>query len=297
MFVSEALELPFVIAPVLVYFDVQLQENLLAEELFYVLAGLLSDFFEFLALVSDQDALLGVACDIDDRRNAVDRRFLPVGFDRYFATVGDLLVVVAQDLFADYFRGEESQRFVRERIFGVEGFSLGQPFQNQVEKSLDIEILACRYRDDRGGRQQRLPFIDELFELFGRREVDLVDYREGGNIALADLFEDVVRTVALLHRVGDVEDYVRIVHGAGDEFHHRLLEFVAGFQNARRIREDDLEIFAADHSQNAVARGLGFGGDDREAFAYECVHQRRFADVGISDDIDETGLVHRMSVV
>mgnify|MGYP001103133954 FL=1 len=137
----------------------------------------------------------------------------------------------------------------------------------------------------------------ELFELFGRREVDLVDYREGGNIALADLFEDVVRTVALFHRVGDVEDYVRIVHGAGDEFHHRLLEFVAGFQNARRIREDDLEIFAADHSQNAVARGLGFGGDDREAFAYECVHQRRFADVGISDDIDETGLVHRMSVV
>ena len=70
-------------------------------------------------------------------------------------------------------------------------------------------------------------------------------------------FEDVVRTVALFHRVGDVEDYVRIVHGAGDEFHHRLLEFVAGFQNARRIREDDLEIFAADHSQNAVARGLG----------------------------------------
>ena len=155
MFVSEALELPFVIAPVLVYFDVQLQENLLAEELFYVLAGLLSDFFEFLALVSDQDALLGVACDIDDRRNAVDRRFLPVGFDRYFATVGDLLVVVAQDLFADYFRGEESQRFVRERIFGVEGFSLGQPFQNQVEKSLDVEILACRYRDDRGGRALR----------------------------------------------------------------------------------------------------------------------------------------------
>ena len=265
--------------------------------MFHVLAGLLSDLFEFLALVSDQDALLGVACDIDDRRNAVDRQFLLVGFDRDFATVGDLLVVVAQDLFADYFRGEESQRFVRERIFGVEGFSLGQPFQNQVEKSLDVEILACRYRDDRGGRQQRLPFIDEFFELFGRREVDLVDYREGGNIALADLFEDVVRTVALFHRVGDVEDYVRIVHGAGDEFHHRLLEFVAGFQNARRIREDDLEIFAADHSQNAVARGLGFGGDDREAFAYECVHQRRFADVGISDDIDETGLVHRMSVV
>ena len=104
-----------------------------------------------------------------------------------------------------------------------EGFALGQPFQNQVEKSLDIEILACRYRDDRGGRQQRLPFIDEFFELFGRREVDFVDYREGGNIALADLFEDVVRTVALFHRVGDVEDYVRIVHGAGDEFHHRLL--------------------------------------------------------------------------
>lgn len=47
-------------------------------------------------------------------------------------------------------------------------------------------------------QQQRLPFIDELFELFGRREVDLVDYREGGNIALADLFEDVVRTVSFV---------------------------------------------------------------------------------------------------
>ena len=32
------------------------------------------------------------------------------------------------------------------------------------------------------------------------REVDLVDYREGGNIALADLFEDVVHRSLVYNR-------------------------------------------------------------------------------------------------
>ena len=103
----------FVVAPVVVHLDEQLQENLLAEELLHVLARGLPDPFEFLALMPDQNAFLRVAGDVDRCGDAVDRRLLLIAFDLDFAAVGDLLVVEPEDFLADDFRGEESQRLVR----------------------------------------------------------------------------------------------------------------------------------------------------------------------------------------
>ena len=48
--------------------------------------------------------------------------------------------------------------------------------------------------------------------------------------------------------------------------------------------------------EDAVARGLGLGGDNREALADERVHERRLSDVGISDDVDEARFVHGVAV-
>ena len=86
LLVSESAQLAFVVAPVVGDLDEKLQEDLLAEKLFHVLAGRLADFLQFFALVSDQDALLRVAGYIDRRRDAVDRRLLLVALDFDLAT-------------------------------------------------------------------------------------------------------------------------------------------------------------------------------------------------------------------
>ena len=284
--------MPFVVAPVVADLDEQLEENLLAEELFHVFARRLSDPLQLLALVADQDALLRVAGHVDRRRDAVDRRLLLVTFDLDFAAVGDLLVVEFEDLLADDLRGEEAQRLVRKRILGVERRAFGQQREDGPEQPFDVEILLGRRGDDLRPGDFGLPFVDQRFERFGRREVDLVDDHDGRNAAPADAVDDFGRAFALLHGVRDVEDHVGVGQGARHELHHRLLQLVRGLQDAGRVGVDDLEILARDDAHDAVACGLRLGGDDREFFAHEGVHQRRFAHVGIADDIYEAGTVH-----
>ena len=290
--VTEAPQLAVVVAPVLADLDEELQEHFLLEELLHVLARGLPDTLELFALVADQDAFLRLARDVDRRRDAVDRRFLAVAFDFDLAAVGYLLVVEAQDLFADDFRGEEPQRLVRERVFGVEGRAFGQQVENRPEHALDVEALPGRYRHDPRRGNLRLPFPDQRVERRRRREVDLVDDHDRRDAAAVDAVDDPGRAFALLDGVGDVEYHVGVGQRARDELHHRLLQFVRGFEDARRVGIDDLEVVARDDAHDAVARGLRLGGDDREPFADEGVHQRRFPDVGVADDIYEAGFVH-----
>lgn len=91
---------------------------------------------------------------------------------------------------------------------------------------------------------------------------------------MADVLEDLDRAVALFDGVGDVEDDVGIRQGAVDEFHHRLLEFVGGFEDPRGIGVDDLEVVARYDTHDSVTGSLGLGGDDREPFADQGVHER-----------------------
>lgn len=130
----------------------------------------------------------------------------------------------------------------------------------------------------------------------GGCEVDFVDDHQRRDAARTDALEDVGRAVALLDGVGDVENHVGVGDGPRDELHHRLLQLVGGFEDARRVGVDNLEIVARDDAQDAVARGLGLGGDNREALADERVHERRLSDVGISDDVDEARFVHGVAV-
>ena len=245
--------------------------------------------------MADQYAFLRVAGDVDRRGDAVDRRFFLVAVDLDFAAVGDLLVVEFEDLFADDFRCEETQRLVRQRLFRVERRTFGQQGEDGFEQPLDIEVFLGRCRYDLRFGQLLPPLVHQRVERFGRREVDLVDHHDGRNAAFPDAADDFGRTVALLHGVGDVEDDVGVGHGAGHEFHHRLLQFVTGFEDARRVGVDDLEIFAGDDAHDAVARGLRLGGDDRQFFADQSVHQCRFSDIGISDDIYKARFVHFLS--
>ena len=139
-----------------------------------------------------------------------------------------------------------------------------------------------------------MPPGDQRIERLGIREVDLVDDDDGGDCAVADVFEDRGSAVRLLDGVGDVEDDVGIAEGPVDEFHHRLLEFVGGFEDARGVGVDDLEVVAGDDTHDAVAGCLSLGGDDGEALADQRVHEGRFPDIGIPDDIYEARFVHEL---
>ena len=94
-----------------------------------------------------------------------------------------------------------------------------------------------------------------------------------------------------LHHVGDVYQDVGIGEGAFALAQHRLLQFVLGREDAGGVREDNLVVGGVDDAHDAVACGLGLGGYDGHALAYEVVHQCRLADVGVAYDVDETGAV------
>ena len=94
-------------------------------------------------------------------------------------------------------------------------------------------------RYDFGVGQRRAPLLDERFERLLRRQVDLVDHHQRRHSALADAVDDLGRTfVVPLDGVGHVEQHVGVRQGTAHEIHHRLLQLVTGFQDARRIGED-----------------------------------------------------------
>ena len=133
-----------------------------------------------------------------------------------------------------------------------------------------------------------MPAVDDGLERLGCREVYLVYDHDGGDAAVDDALDDLIRAVALLDGIGYVEYDIGIVYGAADEVHHRLLEFVCRFEYSGRVGIYDLEILAVDYAHYTVARGLRLRGYDREALAHKRIHERRLADIGVADDIYES---------
>ena len=64
---SEFVEQAFVVAPVLSYFHVKIEEHLAAEHLFEILPGFAADALNHLAALADHDRLLRVVVDQNRR--------------------------------------------------------------------------------------------------------------------------------------------------------------------------------------------------------------------------------------
>lgn len=122
-------------------------------------------------------------------------------------------------------------------------------------------------------------------------QVDLVDhdeYRAGHFLQPLDVLAVLV---PLLHHIGHVEDDVCIPDGRVHIFHHAALQVVGRLEDTGSVGIDYLVAVTVDYAHNAVAGGLGFRSDDREALPDEGVHQRGLAHVGVAYDIDEAGTV------
>lgn len=58
------------------------------------------------------------------------------------------------------------------------------------------------------------------------------------------------------------------------------------------VAEDDLHVICIDDAHNAMTRGLRLAGNNTDALAHQGIHERTLADIGIADDVDETGFMH-----
>ena len=104
-------------------------------------AGLGHDLLEGLALMADDDAFLRVALDIDDGIDVDVRVIFLERLDADLDAVGYLLIVVEQNLFANYLRHEESCGFVGELVLIEIGRALRQKFLNTLQQNIHTELI------------------------------------------------------------------------------------------------------------------------------------------------------------
>ena len=213
------------------------------------------------------------------------------GLDLHLAAVGDLLAVVEEDLLPQDLRGEEAEVLVGELVLVEPGRGFRQAAGNGLQDALQVEFLLGRDGDDLRLRELLLPPLHQLDDLLLGGDVDLVDDHDDRAFHPAELLDVGLVLVALLHRVGDVQDDVRVADGGVHEVQHALLEPVVGLQDAGRVGIDDLVVLPVDDAHDAVARGLRLGGHDGQLLPDERVHQGGLPDVRVADDVDESCLV------
>ena len=110
--------------------------------------------------MADEDGLLRLAFDEDDRADFVESLPFLVAFDGDLAAVGYLLLVEQQNLFADNFRDEETHRSVGQFVLGKIGRIFGKEIHDMVENLINIEALGSRTGNHQGARYLLLPVVD-----------------------------------------------------------------------------------------------------------------------------------------
>ena len=245
--------------------------------------------------MADDDALLRVALHIDD---GIDMDMTLVLFEalhHHLDGVRNLLVVIAQNLLADNLGDEKARGLVGQLVLAEVSRTLGQQLLDALHQYIGAELIRRRDGQYLGVGQQSMPFLDEVAELFGGvialQHVNLIDEQQHGNLHLTHLLEEVGVFLRLLHHVGDVEQDVGIGQGRLRELQHILLHLVVRLQHARGIGEHNLTVGCVDDAHDTVTGGLRLERRDTNLLADELVHQRRLTDVGVTDDIYETGLM------
>ena len=130
-----------------------------------------------------------------------------------------------------------------------------------------------------------LPFVDAS-------RIGVTGHSNGALACREAVLQDEEGLIALLHRVGDIENHIGIAQRTNHKVHHRLLQLVVGFQHSGCVREHDLHVLGVDDTHDTVAGGLCLEGGDRDAFTDKLVHQCRLTHIGVSHDIYESCFVH-----
>ena len=254
-----------------------------------------AQFFDGRAFAADDDGLLRGSLHIEGRGDANEVGLLLVALHDNFHTVGNLLLVLQQDLLADEFRHEEAHRAVGEGILREIGRALGQQRDDAFAHLLDVDPLEGGNGENIRGRENRLPVALRFLHLLIGVFVDFVDDEHHGDAHLVDLFDELL-VVSGLPALDEIEDDVGVLQRVGDKLHHVLLHHVGGIEHARQVGIDNLVVVAVDDALDSVPGSLRLGGHDGDLLADQLVHEGAFAHVGVADDVDEARTVRGIIV-
>ena len=243
--------------------------------------------------MTDNDALLRVTRHVNRCRDAIDCRLLLIAINLNLTAIRNLLIVVGEYLLANNLRCKEAQSLVGQSILRIVGLALGQIIENLRENSLDIKLLLSRRRNDYRLRKTLVPLNNNLLKLFLRCKIYLVDNYDCWYTAQLNLFDNIGRTFTLLlDGIRNIEHHVSIANCSSHEVHHRLLQFICRLQDSRGIRIYNLKIITVDDTHNTMTCSLRLRSDNRKSFTHQSIHQCRFSDVRITDNIYKTALMH-----
>ena len=128
----------------------------------------------------------------------------------------------------------------------------------------------------------------------GWGHINLIDQQNDWYLHLLNLLQEVHVLLRILHHIRHVEQDISILQGRLRESEHRLLKLVVRLQYAWRVGEDNLHLGGIHDAHDAMSRGLGLKGCNRNTLTNQLVHERTFTYVGISNDIDESCFVHQL---
>ena len=259
--------------------------------MFEFFARALADEPQGLAAFADDDAFLAGAFDEDSGVNVHQAFAFLVLIDDDAEDVGDFLVQVAEDFFADDFRRHEAHPRCGDVVFGVDPRLFGQ---ERDERFFEIgEVLFVQGGDGDDG----LPvaaFMDAgefgHQRAFVAQAVDFVEDLQYGFALFLQGLGDAVVFVRPVSRFADVQDEVNVVHALPSGAVHVAVDgFAAVLVDAGGIDEDELVVAAAVDAKQGMPRGLRFAAGDGDFLAEEVVDEGGFADIGAADDGDVSG--------
>ena len=184
------LKLERLLAPVVGNLYVCLQENLFSEEHFHILTRLHAYLLDGAGALADDNTLLGVPLHVDHGADPDDVLFLLKGVDGYLGTVGDLLLIVYEDLLPDDLRREKPLCPVCILILGKLGRMFGHKAQ-QFRQQL-VHMLAGFRGDGQNFfdiGQVLCPVCHFVFDLRTFYEVGFVDDQEDGCLYSLEAFK------------------------------------------------------------------------------------------------------------
>ena len=257
-----------------------------------VATGFDADLLDGLATLTDDDALLAVALDVDVRENAIHVFLAVVGhlIGHNADGVRNLVTIAAQDFLANKLGNEHLEGLVGVHVFGEPLRAFRQPFRNGLYETFNVEAVLGRKHHFIVPGAQSASRLELLDGGFFAHEVGLGNHE---NLASAAHFahltgNPLVARANRLARVDEERHHIDIFHGldgGGVEF---LAQRVVRLVHARRVNHDHLHVFTSDDSAEAVAGGLRGVRGNGNLMPHHGVDKGRFAGVRAAYQGDES---------
>jgi len=137
--------------------------------------------------------------------------------------IGNLFIVVEQNLFPDNLIHEETGRLIRPLILSKIRRRIGQQFFDPLHHIVYIELWCSRNRNNFGLGKQLFPFFHQLYQFFLICKIYLIDEQENRHRHLTHLFHKLIILIRRLHHVRYIKQDIRIRQCRSRKIQHRLL--------------------------------------------------------------------------